>query len=33
MKKIIETDNNNNKNLENKGTDSYFCQGKKRQVT
>lgn len=32
MKKVIETDNNN-KNLELKGTNNYSCQGKKRQVT
>lgn len=31
MKKIIETDNN--KNLEIKGANNYFCQGKERQVT
>lgn len=28
----METDNNN-KNLEIKGTNNYSCQGKKRQVT
>lgn len=33
MKKVIETDNNNSKNLEIKGTNNYSCQGKKRQVT
>lgn len=34
MKKIIEMDkNNNNKNLEIKGTNNYSCQDKKREVT
>lgn len=35
MKKIVEMDknNNNNKNLEIKGTNNYSCQDKKREVT
>lgn len=33
MKKIIEMDNNNNKNLEIKGINNYSCQDKKREVT
>lgn len=33
MKKIIEMDKNNNKNLEIKGTNNYSCQDKKREVT
>lgn len=32
MKKIIETDNNN-KNLEIKGTNDYSCWGKKKEST
>lgn len=32
MKKIIEMDNNNNKNLEIKGTNNYPCQDKKKEV-
>lgn len=33
MKKIIEMDKNNNKNLEIKGTNNHSCQDKKREVT
>lgn len=33
MKKLIEMDNNNNKNLEIKGINNYSCQDKKREDT